>query len=94
MERGVERVEQGAARHVDAAHTVAAGDASLRRQDDLRPRNDRAQKGSEQPLAVAIGVAGRRVDEGAAGFNEGGELVTGLVLVGVAAPRHGAEPDP
>ena len=42
-------------------------------------------------LAGAVAVAGRGVEQGAAGVDEGAQLVGRVVLVGVGAPRPGAE---
>src|SRR3954452_4722140 len=45
-------------------------------------------------LALAVAVDVGRVDQRAAGVDEGGELHGRLVLVGVAAPGHGAQRQP
>src|SRR4029453_7746444 len=44
--------------------------------------------------ALAVAVGGGGVDQGAARVDERGQLHGGLVLVGVAAPRHGAQREP
>ena len=44
-------------------------------------------------LGGAVAVGGGGVDERAAGVEEDLELLGGLVLVGVPAPRHGAQAD-
>ena len=49
---------------------------------------------ADQLLGRAVAVAGRGVEQRAAGLREGDQLVAGLVLVGVAAPGHRAQPEP
>jgi hypothetical protein len=57
---------------------------------DIRAVHHGAQQGAEETLGVAVGVRSGGVDERSTCLDECGELVTRLVLVGVAAPGHGA----
>ena len=57
-------------------------------------RDDVGQQVAEGPLALAVAVDVGGVDERAAGVDEGGELHRRLVLVGVPAPGHRAQPQP
>ena len=57
-------------------------------------RDDVADQPADQLLGRAVAVPGRGVDQRAAGLGEGDQLVAGLVLVGVATPRHGAQAEP
>ena len=52
---------------------------------------DVADEAAEHPLSSAIGVHVGGVDEGSASLDERDELVFGLMLIGVATPRHGAQ---
>ena len=51
-------------------------------------------KAADHALALAVGVDVCGVDERAACLAEGEQLRGGVVLVGVAAPRHRAEGEP
>jgi hypothetical protein len=93
-EGGVEGRQQVAARGA-AAHRTRTGDAvRLGGDQHLVAGDDVGEQPSEDPLAVAAGVDVGRVDERAAGLAEGDELRRGVVLVGVAPPRHRAEGEP
>src|SRR5690606_2272281 len=67
-------------------------DAGLGGQHHVVARHDVAEKRAQELLAGAVAVPRGGVDEGAAGLDEGAELVAGLVLVGVASPRERAQP--
>ncbi len=78
---------------VDAAVGAAHG-AGLGGEDDLVADLELLDQLAEQGLGVAVGVDVGRVDQRAAGVEERGQLVAGLVLVGAAGPGAGAEPEP
>jgi hypothetical protein len=59
--------------------------------EHLVARNDVGEQPAEHPLALALHVDVRRVDERPAGLVERDQLRRGVVLVGVTAPRHRAE---
>ena len=65
--------------------------ARLRRDGDLITRLELLEELANHLLGntVAVNISG--IDEGAACVKEGGELVTGLELVGTAPPRHRPE---
>ena len=77
------------ARPAAPADPGLGGDAPGRRGATTSPISEPISS-SEAPVAVA----GRGVDERAAGLGERDELLAGLVLVGVAPPGQGAEPQP
>ena len=92
-ERGVERVEQAAAGGVDHPLVVLPAQPGLGAEHDVGPGDDVAEEGAEELLAGAAAVGARGVDQRAAGLDEVGQLLARLVLVGVAAPHHRAEPE-
>ena len=78
-----------------AAHRPGAGPAhGLGRDQDVGPGDDVGEQVPEGPLALAVAVDVGGVDQRAAGVDEGRQLHGRLVLVGVAAPRHGAQCQP
>ena len=94
LERGVERGQQVAAGGA-AAHRPGRGAADgLGRDQHVVARDDVGEQAAEGALALAVAVDVGGVDQRAAGVDEGRELHGGLVLVGVAAPGHGAQRQP
>jgi hypothetical protein len=89
-QREVELVHQRAPRAVDDPVARRPADAGLRDDDDLVPVGP-LEEVAEQLLGEAPGVAVGGVHERAARLGEGDQLVTGLVLVGVAPPGERAE---
>ena len=78
-----------------AAHRPGPGAADgLGRDQDVGPGDDVGEQVAEGALALAVAVDVGGVDQRAAGVDERRQLHGGLVLVGVAAPRHGAERQP
>ena len=94
LQRGVEALEQVAARGVEDPLLAPDAHAGLGRQHHLVARHDRAEQLADQLLRRAVGVRVGRVEEGAAGVAERDQLVARLVLVGVTPPGHGAETQP
>jgi hypothetical protein len=97
QQRLVEAVEQGASGGVHHAAGAAVGpglgaDAGLGGEHELLPRHLAGEEGADDALGVTVGVAGGGVDEGAAGVEKVPYLLRRVDLVGVAAPRHGPEP--
>ncbi len=78
---------------VDAAVRAADG-ARLGGEHDLVADLELLDQLAEEGLGVAVRVDVGRVDQRAAGIEEGRQLVAGLVLVGSAGPGAGAEPEP
>ena len=76
------------------AAAAAPGDAGLGRDDHLVAGHHVADQRADQLLGRAVAVPGGGVDQRAAGLDERDQLVARLVLVGVPAPGHGAEPEP
>ena len=73
---------------------VRRRDAGLGGDHHLVAGDDVADQGRDQLLGGAVAVARGGVDQGPAGLGERDQLVAGLVLVGVASPGEGAEPEP
>src|SRR3954471_14500316 len=63
----------------------------LRRDIDVVTLDDRAQKATEDLLALTTGVHVSGVDEVAPRLDVLPQLLRGVVLVGVLTPRHRAE---
>ncbi len=91
-QRGVERGEQVPARAVEAAGGRDA--AGLGGDDQVGAGDETVGEPGEQVLGVAVGVDVGGVDEVPAGVDELLELFRGHLLVGGAAPGHGAEAEP
>jgi hypothetical protein len=93
-QRRVERAEQVAARDVVPSSVLAGADPGLGGEHDLVAGDDVAEEAAEELLGGTVAVAGGGVDEGPAGVGERDQLVAGLVLVRVPAPRHGSQTQP
>ena len=74
-QRAVQGVEQRPPRGVDDALAGTPGDARLGGEHDLLAVDDRAQQPADHPLGLAVAVARSRVEQRAAGLDEGRELV-------------------
>ena len=86
-QRQVEAAEQVAARGVHHPRAAAGADPGLGRDDHVVARDHVVEQPAEQLLRRAAAVRVRGVEQRAAGVDEGGELLAGLVLVGAGCPR-------
>ena len=91
-QRQVEAAQQVAARGVHHPAAAAHADPGLGRHDHVAARDHVAEQPAEQLLRRAAGVGVRGVEQGAARVHEGGQLLAGLVLVGLVAPGHQPRP--
>src|SRR5215213_2053539 len=93
-QRSIKITKQGTPRCVDYPLAVPDHEPSLGRNDDLVPVVELAYQSADDPLGIARAVRGGCVDQRAAGPAKHLEQRTRVLLRGVAAPGHRAEPEP
>ena len=86
-ERFVKAAEKVGPRGVEPSLAPGLG-AGFRRDDDTVARLELLEELAEHLLGYAIAVDIGGIDQGAAGIEEGSELVASVELVGSAPPRH------